>query len=194
MPCSLASVSRLIWYGVSSSKCIFLLWILKRVFPSSLTPLLLFSVQSCTSGFRVNMNLSSPGLTVNFYLCIHSEGLLCLRQEKKKKKSQNLPSSAFHSTQTLSRWDDTRPHWREKSTVPGPLIQTLISSVNTHRLPSGTTFLLLKGSFSRYVAIELLGIVIIKIFTSREKLWYLCSISNKSYCWHMSYIIFSKLN
>lgn len=66
------------------------------------------------------------------FLSLHSFRGSSLPQAEKKKKSQNLPSSAFHSTQTLSRWDDTRPHWREQSTALGPLIQTLTSSVNTH--------------------------------------------------------------
>lgn len=44
---------------------------------------------------------------------------------------------------------------------------------NTPRLPSGTTFWRLKGFFSRYVAMGTSWVLVIKIFSSSEKLQYL---------------------
>lgn len=45
-------------------------------------------------------------------------------------KGQNLPSSAFCSTQALSVLNKVHPRWGGPTTLLGPLIQMLISSIN----------------------------------------------------------------
>lgn len=84
VPCSLASVSGPIRYGASSSKCIFLLRILKPVFPPSLTPLLIFSVRSCTGGLSCECE-SLISWTDRKFLSLHSFRASSLPLAEKKK-------------------------------------------------------------------------------------------------------------